>query len=386
MHVQISKTELADALSIVSRVVSRSSVIPAANGFLIKASENNFSLTGTDLKTTVTVLLRNVNIHSEGSFVTPFRFYDAVKSIGETFSLKIQQVKGKQNTLKLTDEKENISVQFLVLPADTFPKIYYGDKTAEFKIEIEILRDILGKTLFAVNKKSVQAFLEGVRFLSEDGQLKCFAVDGYRAAFYCLRDFKGDPFDIIIPASALSLLQQFARKGSSLKCYIYENVVVFEYNDDAHSITCTANLLSGKFPPIETMIRSKEENTTSVKVDKSLFLQSLQRVSLTQNFLKLKIQDNMIQVFSEAQDDMFTVSEKIAAETSGKPLSILFNPHYLLEPLEAIKESETEDGRVELGFRTDISSCQLEIDDMKRRYVYFALPLSKGEKNEKEEK
>jgi DNA polymerase-3 subunit beta len=374
MLVRISKSRLVDALALASRAAASSSVIPVIKGILMEAEDGILKLSGTNLETRLEVVLsgEDVEIKNEGSVIIPASFGDAVKAIDGDPELKIQ-VEEPTQTVELLDTKGKINFKFAGIRAENFPETNPGSQVASFEIAAEVLEDILKKTVFAAGRKSPKAVLEGVKIKSGDGQLKCFALDGYRAAFYFLYSFKSEPFDVIIPALLLLQLQQLTKKmDGNFKCRIYENLVAFEHSKDGCSITYIASLLSGEFPQTERLLRNK--NTTAVKVNKTLFLQSLQRASLTHGAVALEIDKDgsEVKIFSEDKDKTISVSEKIAAEVKGGPLSIYFNSKFLIEPLEAI-----EDNEVELGFELDVSPCQIDLSSEKRRYAYLAMPLGK---------
>ncbi|QSQ10529.1 Beta sliding clamp [Koleobacter methoxysyntrophicus] len=375
MLVRISKSRLVDALALAGRAAASSSVISVIKGILMEAEDGILKLSGTNLETRLEVVLSggDVEIKNEGSVIIPASFGDAVKAIDGDPELKIQ-VEEPTQTVELSDTKGKINFKFAGIRAENFPETNPGSRVADFEIAAEVLEDILKKTVFAAGRKSPKIILEGIKFQSRDGQLKCFALDGYRAAFYFLYSFKSEPFDVIIPASSLLQLQQLTKRGGTFKCRIYENFAAFEHsnNEDGCSATYIVNLLNGNFPKTERLIR--EKNTTVVKINKTLLLQSLQRASLTRGAVVLEIDKDgsEVKIFSEDKDKTISVSEKIAAEVKGGPLSIYFNSKFLTEPLEAIEDSE-----VELGFELDVSPCQIDLSSEKRRYAYFAMPLGK---------
>lgn len=374
MLVCISKSRLVDALALAGRAAASSSVISVIKGILMEAEDGILKLSGTNLETRLEVVLSggDVEIKNEGSVIIPASFGDAVKAIDGDPELKIQ-VEEPTQTVELSDTKGKINFKFAGIRAENFPETNPGSRVADFEIAAEVLEDILKKTVFAAGRKSPKIILEGIKFQSRDGQLKCFALDGYRAAFYFLHNFESEPFDVILPALSLLQLQQLTKKmDGNFKCRIYENLAAFEHSKDGCSITYMASLFSGDFPKTERLLRNK--NTTAVKVDRTLFLQSLQRASLTHGAVVLEIDKDgsEVKIFSEDKDKTISVSEKIAAEVKGGPLSICFNSKFLIEPLEAI-----EDNEVELGFELDVSPCQIDLSSEKRRYAYFAMPLGK---------
>lgn len=179
--------------------------------------------------------------------------------------------------------------------------------------------------------------------MSSDG-LRLAATDSYRLALRDVGEVDVDlaPGGVLVPARTLGEVQRLALEGSShdpaatVEMGFSELDAFFEIG----GVRLLSRLLKGGFPDYERLIPTSF--STEVIVAKDMLLSALRRMRVvardSKDFstpVRVHVTDGTLEL-SVLTAESGRVKEDLDAVVSGGPLSIAFNPSYLLDGVEAV--------------------------------------------------
>lgn len=357
--------DLSEAVNNVSIAVSQRSTIPALEGILIKAKNNQLTLTGYDLEIGIKKEI-DVQIEEEGAVIlNSHLFLDIIRKVN---SEKMEI---------MTDEKmlsnircDEASFTILGMDPDEFPEIPTFEKEKSLEIEAFLLKKMIGQTIFAVSQSEQNPVLTGALFEIKEGNLNIVAVDGFRLALRKEKINTQEDFSFVVPGETLrNLLKMLKEDEESLvKISVGKKHIIFEM--DGYLVI--SRLLEGNFIDYQAVI--PEKSLTQIKINKREFMQSIERASIiindrAKNPIQCEIQEGIIKVFSEST--MGKVNDKLNAEIQGENVRIGFNNQYMMD---ALKRNEDEEFLMEInGPLSPIKLLPLKTED--DHYLFIVVPV-----------
>lgn len=335
MQLTVSQPDLSNALNIVSKAVANRitrSFTPALEGILLEAQNNMLTLTATDMELTITTQIE-ANIHQEGKTVVPA---DLLTKLVKTMTdnIAITMLDNGQVELK----SSNAVIALSTLDAEEYPQIEdITDKAAKITIPCDTLKQIIQQVLYAISKDNTRPVLCGALFEIKDGYLTMVGLDGYRMAVskIPIGDY-GIKTVAIIPGKALKVLTQ-TLTDDNVDIYISDAQAYFI----AGNTTIATTLIAGNYVNYTQIIPTT--NKTAICTQTQQFKHAIERAliatnkTLENNLIKLQIEDNKL--ILTANSDICRSEETIPIQQEGEALRIAFNGKYLLEALNAIKDT-----------------------------------------------
>ena len=339
MKLSIARSELLDALTIVSKGMSARSTLPILSGVLLDASSGILTLQTTDLEISVRHKAAAL-VENEGQTVVPGKLLvDIVRSLpeaavvlekdGDMVSVRCQQSAFTVRTLN---------------PADfpTFPEISVEKSLA---LPADALASMVRKVARAVSRDETRAVLTGVLLVIEGPSVRLVATDSYRLAMVdrLLDAPVGEDLEVVIPGRALDEATKLASTGDSVRLGVSENQVVFEFGET----TFVTRRVEGSFPNYRALIPKESETTVEVATEE--FRSAVKRVSLlaihnTPLRLAVAIEDQTLGLTATTLD-VGDASEDIMVKAEGKDVEIAFNHAFLIDGLTSMT---TESTRIEV--------------------------------------
>src|SRR5579871_4247716 len=156
MEITVSRQELVKELTATQSVVERKTTIPILSNFLIEAEGDRLNITATDLDQAIRTSAA-VKVKKPGACTIPARkLYDYVKLLPDgDISVKLLENHwinirlGRSNTKMVGMARSN----FPALPA--FPT------AGVIKLPAQVLRTMIGKTIFAISNEESRYTLNG---------------------------------------------------------------------------------------------------------------------------------------------------------------------------------------------------------------------------------
>lgn len=332
MRVTVERAALVRALSHVHRVVERRTTIPILSNVLLRSDAGGLRLKATDLDLEVIETVP-AEVSQPGATTVPAHtLHDIVRKLPDGAQVSLETT-GDSGQMQLRSGRSRFTLQ--TLPETDFPDIAAGEMSHRFSIESDTLRQLIGRTQFAISQEETRYYLNGIFAHTIEVQgatmLRMVATDGHRLARVeapAPAGSNGMP-GVIIPRKAVAEIQKLieGRDGD----------VAIELSPTKIRVTVgetvlTSKLIDGTFPDYQRVIPSG--NDKRLIVDRAEFSAAVDRVSTISSergrAVKLSVADGKI-VLTVTNPDSGSATEEVEADYDATPLDIGFNARYLLD-------------------------------------------------------
>jgi DNA polymerase-3 subunit beta len=261
---------------------------------------------------------------------------------------------------------ENSQFKIMGIPKDEFPKLpEFKDKDI-IQLSQPLLKTMLNMTSFAMSRDETRYILNGVHLIIGKNLIKMVATDGRRLALIEREiDLPGHvDKKVIIPAKTVQELNRNLKEEGEVALSFGNNQIMFDLGDSI----IISRLIEGEFPNYEQVI--PKESKSKVTVDREKFFLAAKRASLLTSqdsqVIKLDIQKGKM-VISKNSPDIGEAREELDIAYTGSPLSIGFNPYYIMDVLKNLE------GEV-VGFELHDPE-KPGVIRVKDKYIYVVLPM-----------
>jgi DNA polymerase-3 subunit beta len=377
MELVVRKTDLLRELQLFQGIVERKNTIPILANVLMDAKDNEVRLLATDLE----VGLRSrcdATVAKSGSLTLPAKkLYEIVKALPET-DVRIEEDKGG---VKVAAER--FDSRMATLPREDFPSL--PDVTsgaASISLERDALKQMIGKTQFAITGEDTRYFLNGAQFVLRGDVMRLVATDGHRLALVSVArdggsissgDGAGQGADeemkVILPRKTLLELNRLLAEGDGpVKFEKGENHLFFEVGGRI----LISRAIDGQFPAYERVI--PKNNDKAIEFEKDRLTSAVKRVALLSNersrAVKFQIDNGQVEVASSSPE-FGEAKEMLPVEYKGPALQICFNAQYVLDFLSAV-----ETDNVSLEFKDEMSQAVMKpVGANGYDYTYVIMPM-----------
>ncbi len=333
----VSSASLLKELQTLGGVINATNTLPILDNILFDVRENQLTLTGSDLETTLSTTL-SIESTDTGLIALPARLLiDMLKTFPEQ---PLTFVKTANNTFEISTNNGKYALAYF--EGDDFPKVPSLPDAATTTLVGDVLATAINATLFAAGNDDLRPVMSGVFFQFGTDALTFVATDAHKLVKYTRTDLQAaQSAEFIMPKKPLQLLKNILA-GSE------ENVTI-EYNDSNaqfrfDNATLTCRLIDGKYPNYEAVI--PKENPNVMEIDRGSFLNSVRRVSIfsnkTTHQLRLKIAGAALQVSAEDFDFSNKAEERLDCDYKGDDLQIGFNSRFLIEMLNNLQNDQVQ--------------------------------------------
>ncbi len=366
MKFKILREDLLTPLQQVIGAVEKRQTLPALANVLIKASDNELSLTATDLEIELISKIQQM-VDDTGEITLPAKkLLDITKSLPNEAVISID-IDSDRAIIKSARSRFTLTT----LPASDFPALDEITSVYEFSIPQNILKELIEKTSFAMAQQDVRYYLNGLMMEVASGVIRTVATDGHRLA-YCEKQIDSELADskqVIIPRKGVSELQRLLSDSDELiKIVLGNNHIQCELGDQRF----TSKLIDGRFPDYKRVMPDAEGNV--ITADKESLKQALVRASILSNEkyrgIRVIMNDNLLKL--QAQNpDQEEADIEVEVNYTGDPIEIGFNVNYMLDVLN------TSNKEIIQGVIKDSnSSCLLSFpDEPHAKYVIMPMRL-----------
>jgi DNA polymerase-3 subunit beta len=340
MKVSCLQENLAKGLSIVGRAVSPRSTLPVLGNVLLATDAGRLKLSATNLEVGINCWI-GAKVEEDGATTVPARtFIDLVSALPpEQVNMELVV---RTQTINLRAGRSEANIKGI--DAQEFPIVPVPEGEGGIPIEAEVLRAAIGQVALAAATDESRPILTGVLAKFEDSQLTLAAADGFRLSVRTvpLPQSISDPFNIIIPAQALSELGRISGEQTDpIVIYVTptRNQVLFQLTD----VVLVSQLIDGNFPDYRQII--PRDRTTSTVLDTAGFLKACKMAHIfardaahiTRIHVKpgTELSGDHVIVSATSAETGDDVSE-IDANVEGEEIEIAFNVRYLIDVLGVI--------------------------------------------------
>lgn len=335
MNITIQKQSLVAALAKTQSVSSARSTLPILSTVLIQATDGKTQFTGTDLDIAIQCWA-DANATAKGEVALPSRrLYDIARVLVEgDVSIEVDQkhcatIRSGPSLFKLMGMAPT---EFPTLPV-------LSKECPSITVPQAVLRSMLQAVEHAISVDETRFVLCGVLFSVEKDKLQAVATDGRRLAVKdetapenVQRSTSNIQLSTILPSSLVSHLLRELGDTADVTISLSPSHVQFQLFGG----TCiTSKLIEGVFPNWKQVLPSESKH--DIAVNREAITTVLRRVSLMINekinSVNLVFAKNELTI-SANSPDVGGACESLAVKfTAPKPLSIAFNPQYLIEAI-----------------------------------------------------
>ncbi len=334
MKLSLNRDALLEALTRVQSVVSSKSTIPVLSNVLLQAGDTGLRLTTTDMELTVNTDVVAEVVKRGESTLPAKRLHSVVRELPS--QVVDIEVDGKNNASLRCGTS---FFKILGLPAEDFPDIPQPDGQQTFSIEKKVLKHMLRCVQYATSVDETRYVLNGILFSFRDRKLTTVATDGRRLALAEHEvDFPaGNELDMIVPAKTVNEILRNIGDEGTVRITAAGNQVIFE----TEGMRILSKLIEGVFPNYRQVIPGQCEER--IVLERENLLHAVRRVALVtneqSNSIKLSFGDNNVEVLSSTPE-IGEANEKLPIKYSGPPMTIAYNPEFLMAPLRVLDSDE----------------------------------------------
>lgn len=337
MKIRLERDVLADAVAWTARSLPARPPVPVLAGLLVEASGDRLTLSSFDYEVSARVTVE-ATVEEAGTALVSGRLLAEI-----TRSLPARPVTLSTEGTKVLLVCGSSRFSLPTLPVEDYPTL--PDMPAVTgTVHGAAFAAAVAQVAIAAGRDDTLPVLTGIRMEIDGATLTLAATDRYRLA---VRELPWDPGQsdgqaiALVPARTLADTAKALAAGDAVSLAlssggIGEGLIGFEGDGAAGARRTTSRLLDGEFPKYRALLPS--ESQTVASLDSAAFIESVRRVALVAERnapVRLTFTDGELQLDAGTGDDA-QASESLEAVLEGEPITIAFNPQYLLDGLGAI--------------------------------------------------
>lgn len=330
---------MAAAVSNVSRAVSTKATIPALEGVLIKAYNDNLNISGYNLEIGITTDIE-ARVVKEGEIVLGARLLlDIVRRLPE----EIVNIETDDRMVTyITCGKADY--QIVGMPSVEYPDLPTFQQTDGISVNSKVIRDMIRQTVYAVSDNAAKPIYTGSLYEISGGVLKIIAIDGFRMAIRSESVESESETSFVVPGKTqLEVLKLLTDDDSNVDIIVGQRHITFKIK----TYSVISRLIEGNFLDYKATVPASEKTTLVIKT--RLMIESVERMSLLNSE---KIQSPVRCRFAEDEIRLSCASsvgranDVISVPIIGESVEIGFNNRYMLE---ALKNTDTDEVKLVLN-------------------------------------
>jgi DNA polymerase-3 subunit beta len=377
MKIRVERDGLADAVAWVARSLPSRPSIPVLGGVLIDAggdgtpgSTDALTVAGFDYEVSATVDVP-ATIAAEGRALVSGRLLADI-----TKSLPAQPVEISVDGSRVTITCGNAKFSLPTMPVEDYPQLPAMPQRAG-EVAGEVFGQAVAQVAIAAGRDDTLPMLTGVRLEIGDQKLTLVATDRFRLA---MREFEwhsgGDVAPdtaVLVPARTLAeAAKTLGTSGNTVEISLASGDGLLGLAGSGRR--ATTRLLDAEFPKYRQLLPS--EHTSAAVITVSALVDAIKRVSLVAERgtqVRLEFAEGLLRL-SAGGDDEGSAEEELGVEFTGDPVTIAFNPGYLLDGLGALHTD-----RAHLSFTTPNRPALVkpvgEDGEVLTGYLYLLMPV-----------
>lgn len=375
MEIVSSQAKLLDAVSFISTVVVKNSVVPVLNNIKISCQDGALRLetSNGDITSIVTVSDDKLKSFTEMTTVPAYQFLDVIKHLrsGTDINLKLQR-SGDSESIII--KNANTKITLSCLSAEHFPISQdFTEFDHSFSISSKDLINLIDKTKFSIyqndNKYNLAGLLLHTKKEGDVNYLYAVSTDGHRLSLAkCAVDSGVELPKVLVPRKAVSEIRKLLdRKSDVIEVCITKNKIKFK----AGNYINITRLMDAEFPDYEKVIPHQNANIFECKTKD--FMEAITRVTavyFSNKETALSIVIDPAATMFEAKTSINAAHDSIESTFSGpEQLKTSYNYVYLVDAL-----SHVDTDRVRIFFSDGNKACVVRPMDS-QDYFFVVMPI-----------
>ena len=201
MKFTCNRQKLVDSVINVQRSVSTKSTMPALEGILINATDQELELIGYNLELGITTKIP-VKTITPGKIILNAKLFAEIirKSPEDEITIKTDE----KNITNITSGQCEFSI--VGIPAEEFPEMPTVSETSDLNLSGQLLKGMVRQTLFAISDNDSKPIHTGTLFDISKDKIKLISVDGYRLAMRTEHIKTTEELNFVVPGKTLNEL------------------------------------------------------------------------------------------------------------------------------------------------------------------------------------
>ena len=338
MKLTTPKPQLLKHLQMVERAVNDRSTLPILANILLETSENELTLTATDLDVGIQCRFPLVPPTERGAVALPARKLTTIIRELPDDAVTLEAKKNHTATVNCGSS----SFRIPGLPAEDFPSLPAAQPGDSVALPQAALKALITQTAYAMSMEETRFILNGALLAAQKNTLSMIATDGRRLAVASatLSGSAKAPFQAVIPAKTVRELGRLLEGADPEDVSIVplkDNQLTFRFGP----VTIVTRLIEGQFPQYEKVIPPPAKNTLAC--DRQALTDAVRRASLmttaTSRAVLFEFGPNRL-VISKESMEQGSAREELAVTYAGEAMTTAFNPEFWLDVLKVLETSE----------------------------------------------
>lgn len=373
MKIRVERDGLADAVAWVARSLPSRPPVPVLGGVLLDAGSDGggetLTVSGFDYEVSATVGVPATVADGGRTLVSGRLLADITKALpAQPVEIAVE---GSRASITCGSAKFSLPT----MPVEDYPQLPAQPAHAG-----ELAGDAFGQAVnqvaVAAGKDDTLPMLTGMRLEITGSTLTLVATDRFRLA---MREFDWKPADgvedaaVLVPARTLAdAAKSLGASGGPVQLALASGEGLLGLSGSGRY--ATTRLLDAEFPPYRQLLPA--QHTSRAVLGVSALTESIKRVSLVAERgtqVRLEFSDGLLKL-SAGGDDEGSAEEELHVDYEGEPVTIAFNPGYLVDGLGALPTD-----RAELTFTTPNRPALIKPADEEGNvvagYLYLLMPV-----------
>ncbi|MGI8816054.1 MAG: DNA polymerase III subunit beta [Pseudonocardia sp.] len=345
MKFRVERDALADGVAWVARSLPARPPVPVLGGVLLEARSDADSeslvVSGFDYEVSSRVEIDASIGEADRALVSGRLLADITKS------LPPHPVDVTVDGARATIVCGNARFSLPTMPVEDYPRLPDMPQLAG-SIQPDVFAEAVTQVAVAAGKDDTLPMLTGIRLELHGASLTMAATDRFRLA---VRELAWEPGDAQIDTAVLVPARTLAEAAKTLAGKDPVQLALADHDGmlglAGNSRRTTTRLLDAEFPKYRQLLPT--EHTSAAVLDVPPLIEAIKRVSLLADRgaqVRMEFSEGTLRL-AAGGDDEGSAEEVLAADLEGEPLTIAFNPGYLLDSLAALRTD-----RAHLSFTT----------------------------------
>lgn len=376
MKIRVERDGLADAVAWVARSLPSRPSVPVLGGVLIDAgddSSDTLTVAGFDYEVSATVDVPATIAAGGRALVSGRLLADITKA------LPAAPVELAVDGSRVAITCGNAKFSLPTMPVEDYPELPAMPQRAG-QVAGEVFGEAVSQVAVAAGRDDTLPMLTGVRLEIGESTLTLVATDRFRLA---MREFEWQPSGadertvsdtaVLVPARTLAeAAKTLGTSGNSVEISLASGDGLLGLAGSGRR--ATTRLLDAEFPKYRQLLPS--DPTATAIMDVPPLVEAVKRVALVAERgtqVRLEFTADLLRL-SAGGDDEGSAEEELSVEYTGEPVTIAFNPSYLLDGLSALRAD-----RAHLAFTTSNRPALIkpvgEDGQVVGGYLYLLMPV-----------
>ncbi|NEK84903.1 DNA polymerase III subunit beta [Blastococcus saxobsidens] len=338
MKFRVAREVLADAVAWTARSLPPRPSVPVLAGILLEVDGSQLSVSGFDYEVSARAEI-DVQTSESGRALVPGRLLAEI-----TRALPPHPVDITAEGPRLAITCGNARFSLPTLPVEDYPSLPSMPSAAGI-LASDVFAEAVGQVAIAAGRDDTLPMLTGVRLEIEDDQITLAATDRYRLAvreFAWRPETSGISAAVLVPARTLADAAKTLTSGPEITLSLSsgssgEGILGLSGKDRQ----TTTRLLDAEFVKYRAIMPNESLSNATLPV--GLFTDAAKRVALVAERgtpLRCEFTPGQVTLRAGGTDDEGQAEERCDVDFDGDPLTIGFNPTFLLDGLAAVHTAQ----------------------------------------------